>query len=285
MFERIARSWDLIEASAAVVRADKELLLFPVLSAVSGLLVAASFLVPALMDQWLPQAANAQDPLLFVWVFAFYLCGYFVTFFFNSALVGAALIRLEGGDPTLGDGLAIAWRNAGRILGYAMVAATVGLLLKAIERRVGFVGQIVVGLLGAAWTVATFLAVPVLVARNVGPLDAVKESASLLRKTWGENLAGNIGMGLVFGIAYIVLALAIFPIAVIGSRELGPAVFFGMLAAFVILALTLATFHATLQGVYSAALYRYATTGQPGFGFDAERVKAAFVPRGGPTIR
>jgi len=115
------------------------------------------------------------------------------------------MIRLDGGNPTLRDGLAIAWSRVGRIFGYAVVAATVGLLLRALEERVGWVGQLVIRLVGVAWTVATFLVVPVLVTRDVGPVGAVKESASLLRATWGENLIGTVGLGLAFVAAYVVV--------------------------------------------------------------------------------
>ena len=140
--------------------------------------------------------------------FVFYVLAYFVAIFFNTALVGAAMIRMDGGNPTLRDGLAIARSRVGRIFGYAVIAATVGLLLQALEERVGWVGQFVIKLIGVAWTLATFLVVPVLVTRDVGPIDAVKESAALLRETWGENLIGTVGLGLAFAAAYLVVLLA-----------------------------------------------------------------------------
>ena len=82
----------------------------------------------------------------------------------------------------------IATSKMGTIAGYALIAATVGMILRAIQERVGFIGRIIVGLLGVGWTVATYLVVPVLVTRDVGPIDAVKESAGWLKKTWGENV-------------------------------------------------------------------------------------------------
>src|SRR5690606_3590144 len=119
----------------------------------------------------------------------------------------AAMMRLDGCVPTVPDGLRIARSKWVQILGYAAIAATVGLLLRAIEERAGFVGRIVVGLIGVAWTVATFLTVPVLVARDVGPVEAVKESATLLGRTWGENLIGNGGLGLVMFLANVLVVL------------------------------------------------------------------------------
>ena len=84
------------------------------------------------------------------------MLAYFVAIFFNTALVGAAMIRMDGGNPTLRDGLAIARSRVGRIFGYAVIAATVGLLLQALEQRVGWVGRFVIKLIGVTWTLATF---------------------------------------------------------------------------------------------------------------------------------
>ncbi|UUZ47783.1 DUF6159 family protein [Massilia sp. B-10] len=72
-----------------------------------------------------------------------------------------------------------------------MIAATVGVILRAIQERVGFLGRIIVGMLGVGWTIATFLVVPVLVARDKGPVDSIKDSAALLKQTWGENVIGQ----------------------------------------------------------------------------------------------
>src|SRR5690606_12092796 len=155
----------------------------------------------------LPRPELKHAFVLYLFGFLFYLCQYFVIFFFNTALVGAAMIRLEGGDPTVSDGLRIARERMGAILGYAAIAATVGLVLRALEERAGFLGRIVIGLIGLAWTLATFLVVPVLVSQNVGPVEALKESVRLLKRSWGENLAGNVGIGLAFGLITAVVAI------------------------------------------------------------------------------
>ncbi len=212
MFERFARSWSLIKASASVLRQDKELLLFPLLSSIATLLVAAAFILPALglgaLDGLQRMDEQGLPPLAYALAFLFYLSQYFVIFFFNTALVGAAMIRLQGGDPTVGDGLRIAGGKIGAIFGYALVAATVGMILRAIQERAGWLGRWIAGLLGAAWTVASFLVVPVLVSRDVGPIEAVKESALLLKRTWGENVIGQGGIGLVFGLINFLVVIA-----------------------------------------------------------------------------
>src|SRR4030095_3079073 len=170
MFTRFSRSWELIKASGAVLRQDKELLLFPFFSAIATLVVSASFIVPLVMTGAFEQSnvQGSEAPYL-VFVFLFYLVQYFIIFFFNSALVGAAMIRLDGGDPTVRDGLRIAGSRVVQILGYAAIAATVGLILRIIEERAGFIGRWIAGLVGLAFTVATFLTVPILVTRAVGP--------------------------------------------------------------------------------------------------------------------
>ena len=216
------------------------------------------------------------QPLHVVLAFGFYLSQNFVIFYFNSALVGAAMIRLDGGDPTVSDGLRIANSKLGPILGYAAIAATVGIVLRMIEERLGVVGRWVVGLLGVAFTLATFLVVPLLVSRNIGPVDAVKESATLLKKTWGENIIGSAGMGLVFGLMYFVL-IALGVATVVGLSQIQGAllavtVAVVCVAAFILLALI----QAALQGVYSAALFRFATTGNAGAGFDSTLLGNAF---------
>ena len=275
---RFARSWALAKASMAVLRADKELLVFPLISGAVALLVALSFILPIFGFGLLEDVSRDQGmtPGLYALVFCFYLVQYFVIFFFNSALVGAAMIRLDGGDPTVADGLRIARGKWLQILGYAAIAATVGLLLRAIEERAGFVGRIVIGLIGVAWTVATFLAVPVLVARNVGPIEAVKESAGLLGRTWGENLIGNGGLGLVMFLLNVALVLVFGAVtvafAVNGLAVLAVAtVVVGVLAV-----LGLALVQAALSGIYSAALYRFAVMGDAPQGFDGVLLREAF---------
>ena len=277
MFERFSSSWGLIKASAGVLAKDKELLVFPLLSAVCTLIVAAAFVLPALgMGALDGLREGGMSPTAYVFAFLFYLVQYFVIFFFNSALVGAAMIRLDGGDPTLSDGLRIASSKALPILGYAAIAATVGMILRAIQERAGFLGKLVAGFLGVAWTLASFLVVPVLVSRNIGPIDAVKESAVLLKKTWGENLIGQGGVGLVFGLIFFGLIIvgggAIVAVAMTGNGMLT-----GLVVAVVIVALLLAALvQAALSGIYSAALYRYAVGAGDSEGFDAQLLGQAF---------
>jgi hypothetical protein len=283
MAGRFARSLALAKASWSVIRADKELLWLPVLSVLALLLLLGSFVVPAVALGAFDAAAAAGDPpTAFAFgTFVFYVLAYFVAIFFNTALVGAAMIRMDGGNPTLRDGLAIARSRVGRIFGYAVIAATVGLLLRALEERVGWVGQFVVRLFGVAWTLATFLVVPVLVTRDVGPIDAVKESAALLRETWGENLIGTVGLGLAFAAAYVVVFLAAGGLILLAINAGLPVMIIATLLLAVVALVVLSALQATMQGVYAAALYRHATEpGRPFAGFTPELLDVAFKPKG-----
>jgi hypothetical protein len=281
MFTRFSRSWALIKASGAVLRQDKELLLFPCFSAIATLLVFASFIVPLIVtgafEQMNPD--ESQAPFM-VFAFIFYLIQYFIIFFFNSALVGAAMIRLDGGDPTVRDGLRIASSRIVQIIGYAAIAATVGLILRLIEERLGIIGRWITGLLGIAFTIATFLTVPILVSRDIGPVEAVKESALLLKKTWGENIIGNAGMGVVFFLFYLG-AIGIGMLFIFTVVQTGNAPLIILVSAIVALAvIALALVQAALQGVYSAALYRYATDGNVGESFSSALLGEAFRRKG-----
>jgi Family of unknown function (DUF6159) len=281
MAGRFSRSLELARASWSVVRADKELLLLPVMSVTALVVILGSVVAPfAALGGFQPGDGTGEPgtaPMLVALVF--YVLVYFITLFFNTALVGAAMIRMDGGNPSLGDGLRIAWERKGRIFGYACIAATVGLLLRSLEERVGWVGRLVVKLIGVGWALATFLVVPVLVTRELGPVEAVKESADLLKRSWGENLIGNVGLSLVFAAAYLGFVI----LAVLASMlaaQFGRALLVTAILLAVVGFLALAALHATMQGVYSAALYRYATdhtTPLPGFG--PELLESAFAAK------
>jgi hypothetical protein len=111
-------------------------------------------------------------------------------------------------------------------------------------------------------------------------VQAVKESAELLRRTWGENLIGNVGLGMVFAVAYIALIVVGVALAVLAAQA-GSVLLVGLVVLVGVIALLgLSALHATMQGVYSAALYRYATDHQtplPGFG--PELLGHAFGPK------
>ncbi len=271
-----SNSWALVKESARVLSLDRELLIFPLLSGVASILVIVSYFGPiGFLGGWELLDSESSGYLGSVIMFGFYLIQYFVVFFFNTALVGAALIRMDGGDPTVSDGMRIAWDKLPAILGYAVLSATVGMILRTLAERLGFIGRLVLSALGVGWSLATFLAVPVLVTRDIGPIEVVKESATLFKKTWGEQVVGNFGMGwagfLMAASWTLTLALGF---AVAGGLGLGflvpPLIVIGVLG-YVALGLILSA----LKGIYTAALYRYASTGEAGM-MDSRIVEQAF---------
>ena len=275
---KLARSWELVKASWAVLQADKELLIFPIMSTIAVITVMATFAVPMFLAGVFDHGFGLGGTIPFVGIlvgFCFYTVQYTIIFYCNSALVGAAMIRLKGGDPTIGDGFRIANKHFASILGYALLSATVGIILRNIARR-GIIGRIVASVLGFGWNLATFLAVPVLVTEGVGPIEAVKRSSQLLKKTWGEQIAGNLGIGAVFALVFIA-GLGVFggALALAIMTKSAPLIV-GVVALFVLAAILLSLVGSALSAIYTAAVYRYATEGDPGGLFEAELVRGAF---------
>lgn len=261
MFERLARSWELVKASYAVLRADKELIIFPIVSLLGTIAVMIVFAVPmALAGSFGRVADNNTGIFEYVVVFLFYIVMYTVIIFSNAALVGAALIRLRGGDPTLADGFRIASQHLPQIVGYAVISATVGVILRALHERGGLLGAIVSWIGELAWNLITFLVVPVLVVENIGPVEAIKRSANLLKRTWGEQVIGNFSIGLVFGLLTLAAVLLIgVPLILLAVATDSILVIVLAIAITVIMITAISLLGSALNGIYVAVLYRYAT--------------------------
>ncbi len=278
MFRRLSNSWELVKASWRVLLADKELMVFPLVAFLASIVVLITFAVPTVLAGVLDSAVANGELGIFSYIvaFLFYAVMYFVTIFANSALVGAAMIRLEGGDPTVSDGFRIAFSKIGTIFGYAVIAATVGTILRMISERSGTIGRIVVSLVGFVWNVATFLVVPVLVMEKVGPLEAVKRSGGLLKETWGEQIVGNLSVGFIFGLISFLVILAGVPLVIAAVVSGSVALIVTAVAVIILMLMGISLVSSTLSGIYTAAVYRYATTGDTGGYFDADMVKDAF---------
>ncbi|RZA37127.1 MAG: hypothetical protein EOP92_01785 [Lysobacteraceae bacterium] len=276
MFEKFSRSWELVKASASVLRSDKELMLFPAISGLCTLVVMATFLIPVFALRTFENGIGVGGAVV---GFLFYFCQYSVIIFFNCALVGAAMIRLEGGDPTLRDGFDAAKSRLPSILGYAAIAATVGVLLQALKGKDNnFIVRLVGSGLGVAWTLATFLVVPILVSRDIGPIDALKQSVTLLKRTWGENAIGNVGIGAAFGLITFAVMLVGAGLAFLAFQA-SPVLAIIVAVVFVLGVLLLGIYQAALSGIYSAALYRYAMSHETPVAFRGTMLETAFQPK------
>lgn len=276
MFERIRAGWSLTMQSMEVLKADKELLLFPLMSGISLVLVSASFLVPIFGNEEFIQSLEnnpaAQEPVFYIGLFIFYFVNYFIIMFFNAALIGCAMIRFEGGNPTLADGFRTSMSCLPQIFGWALVSATVGVILRIIESRSETVGRIVAGLLGTAWNIATYFVLPVLVVEKVGPVEAFKRSAGILKRAWGEALTANIGIGLII---FAMILVACIP-AVLGFMAgTETAILVGMtlsIAGIILVSLI----SSVLGTIITAALYEYAGYDRVPEQFDKYLLEQAF---------
>jgi hypothetical protein len=280
MFDRIANGFALAGSSWQVLRRDKQLVVFPIVSGVATLLVLASFAVPFLLHpQWLDflQKHDVKAVPWWAWVvtFAFYFCSYFVVIFCNSALVSCAIIRFNGGEPTIADGFNAAFARLPQIAAWALVSATVGVLLKVIENVNEKVGEIVSAILGTVWSVMTYFVVPVLVVERADPVKAVRRSARLLRKTWGEALVGHMGIGLALFLLNIPGILAIVLGAVLLAGGLWP-VGVALVVVGALYLLCLIPISAAMDTIFLAAMYQYAAEGTVPGRFDSYRLKSAF---------
>ncbi|MEU4252890.1 DUF6159 family protein [Amycolatopsis sp. NPDC026612] len=257
---RLARSFALFSASFKVLRAHKGLAWFPVLAGIGGLLVAGVFLTPAFFTVHLEAEHFQPTPGTYVLLGAFYLVSAFVTIFFNAALISQADVALrgDGGMPGVGAGLAAAGRRWPTLLGWAGLTATVSVVLRTIEQRLGFLGTIISSLVGLAWRLTTFLVLPVVMLEAAGVKAGVKRSVELFRRTWGENVAGTAGIGLVG----FILSLAGYALLLLAGFLLGgTATLFVCVGLAIVWTLLIAVFTTTLTGIYQTALYRYAADG------------------------
>ncbi len=286
MFDKISRSWSLAGQCWDVLKEDPALLVFPLLSSVVLLILLGSFALPmfAFYHSLQPVLADGSTThtsrlLFYIAMYVFYFVSYAVMMFFNSALISVALKRLDGESASVGEGLQMALAHLPAILGYAVIAATVGTILRSIEDRVGFIGRIVIALIGAGWTLATAMTLPVLIEEGVGPIEAISRSLALLRRNWGENVIGNGGISL--GVAVIAIPIGVLAwllVMAASSTRAAGSIFMAM-ALFVLTMIALGLVSTTLHAIYTAALYRYATGSKHNAGIDGDLLAEAYLPK------
>jgi hypothetical protein len=277
MFERLKRGWQLTKASFRVLERDKEILILPVLAFLSIVLGLAFWGAVGLATIGLPGGQMTIPH--YVLLFLMYLTSAFGGTFFLAATIEMATIRLEGGDPVVRDGLAKAWEKKGKLLGWAAVAATVGMLLRLLRQRARGLARLLTAALELGWAVATFFAVPVLVYRDIGPIEAIKHSGQMMRNTWGE-AAGGVGSA---GIVFFALGLlGLLPIFLGFLAQSGTLILVGIAIA-VVYWIVLAAANSAVDGILKAALFRFADTGELPEGFEAAdpgHVAAGAEPQG-----
>src|SRR3984893_9299439 len=271
---RFENSLALAKASWRVLREDKQLTLLPLLSMVATVVIAVTFLLPiGLIARNGTDGYTASKPLVWILGFCAYLVLTFVVVFFNAALVYAADRHLSGERVTLGEAIQAARARSHVLLPWVVVSATVSIFLRALEERAGIIGQIVGTIAGVAWSVVTFLVPPILVIEGIGPIAAVKRSGELFKRTWGENLMTNAGIGIVAMLAMFAGAIPLVLLIAVG----GPVAVLGVVAL-VLWVVAVWLVSATLTGILQVALYRFATGAQAP-GFDADQLRGTFRQR------
>ena len=277
-----SRTWALMGASWRVLMLDRELLLFPILSLIATALVTLTFVGPLSQTRLWPfpgqEASEVDDVLYSITLFLFYVCNYFVVVFFNASLIAAVHLRLTGKDPTLMDGMRGAWARKNELMAWTLLAATVGLLLHSMKNRAKGWTSLLVGVAGVAWNLVTYFVVPILVIEGKGPMEAIKESAATLKRTWGEELIGNVSYGGISSLLSIpAIVIAVFGIgSIVHDALLNGLLLIGLALLYVfLLSLTMTT----LSSIFHTAVYHYARTGSVPLGFDAALLQSAFVKK------
>lgn len=272
---KIALTMSLMKASWQILRKDKELLLLPVISGICCLSVMTIFTIQGLEHGWLKSLANnaaAQQKNAAYWfMFLFYYCNYLVIVFFNSAIIACAVIRMNGGNPTLGDGLQAAVNRFPHIAGWAFIAATVGFVLGMVESGSQRGRSLVAGLLGISWSVISYLAIPLIVVEKTNPLFALDFSLDMMRRTWGEQVIGNFSFGLIFSF----FALPVLPFFLLLHKTVGAASYLPGLVLVFIYLIILSIFQSALQAIFNAVMYVFASDGKVPDEFSAAQLKGA----------
>lgn len=273
-FDRLSNGWKLGLTSFNTIRENKSLLVFPVLSGAALLLVvlsfAAGFWALTGFDFESSIAIEGNETLSFITLFLFYLINFFIIVFFNVGLVHCARLIFEGKEATISDGISFSLSRIGAIISWAVLAATVGVILKTLEERLGWIGQIVIGIIGVVWAIATFFVVPVIAYEDVGPIEALKRSTAVMKEKWGEAIGANFSFGLFFLLGYIfiiLIGIALFTVNPVLA-----------VISIVLSALFLHTVVSAAKTVFLAAAYQHIHH-QPTGNFDGNTLDSIFMPK------
>ena len=265
----------IVSESWAILKQDKEMMLFPIMSIISSLVASVAFGI--LYLSILPKGVESEllrgnTIIVYGVLFIYYVVIFFILNFFQAGIYIIAHGRFSGKDLLFKDGIDGALHNAGKIFMWSVISSTVGILLNIIVDKFKFVGVIIAKILGVAWNVMTYFSLPSLVIGNKTISESFKDSALMIRKTWGETIIVNFGVGLIFGVLmFLGFALSI------GIMVLAPSlfVFMSVLALYVVYVIILSIISSTLGSIFKLALYEYASTGVMPAGFSPEVISGA----------
>jgi hypothetical protein len=275
---RVSRGWALTKQSWHVLKSDLSLLMFPILSTIFAVIATVAIMTPVAIVRGVfdGQTVDQHDPVLYIAGAVTAYVATFIAIFFNVALAACTVRAMRGEDTTVGQGISAAMGRLGPILGWTLVATTVGLVLRALEQRLPLAGRIATWLAGAAWAIATFFVIPVVALEGNGPWRSLKRSASIVRARWGEGATGAVAISLAAGL----LTLAIMLVGGAGAAALfsaGQPIPGFVVAAIAIIAIVIVSIvSSALNQIFRVAVYQYAVTGETPSGFDGALLQAAF---------
>ncbi len=273
--DRFSNGWTITLNSFKVLKANKELIIFPILSGISMILLLGSFGVAVMASAgWDVDNINfdgTNQLTTYLFTFLYYLVNYFIVVFFNTALVHCTRLYFYGEEVTIRKGLEYSMSRIGTIAAWAVFAATVGTLLRILQENLGWLGKIITGLIGVVWSIATFFVVPVLAYENVGPLGAFKRSAMLMKQKWGESLGATFS----FVLIQLLGSLAILALAIIVGTTIH---FIAGIAVGVLGFMVIATILSATQTIFISAVY-HNMMNDPVKHFDQQLLDGLFVEK------
>lgn len=272
-FNRLENGWKLTMSSFKILKANKQLIIFPVLSGISLLLIIGSFVVASLASNgWDFENIEVNGRVgYYAVMFLFYLVNYSVVVFFNMALIHCTRSYFKGEEVSVNAGLQFSISRIGAIFSWAVFASTVGLILRIIQENTGIIGRIITGIIGIVWSVATFFVVPVIAYENVGPIGAFKRSAQIMKEKWGESLVAGFSFGFIQFIAFLIIGVPLFLLG--GAINVFVGIALAIAGIFIILAILSAA-----QTIFISAVY-HNINGDVNKYFDQQLVDDLFVQK------
>ena len=283
IFATIGNTWRITKISWRVLQLDRELIFFPIMgtlgAVVVGLVAAGVFGAVGTFDR-LGSAGEAEFNVVdLIITLVAYFGGLYMIIFFNAGLVAAARERLEGGDPNVMSGIRAVAPMWLAILGWTLITGTVGLILRALQAAAEsqdspvarIIGTILISIVGAVWAYITFFVIPVLVVERIGPFSAIRRSAGMLRRSWGEQVTAQFSFFFIYLIAIIIVAIPVVILAMIAPIA-------AIITAVILGGVALASV-AAMEGIFKAALYEWVSEGKGSEWFDRALLSNAYEVR------
>ena len=265
--------------SWAVLKENRYLMAFPVLGFVFGLIPFVVLGLPAIYffatdHNWIAVA------LLIVMVFL----AQAIAVMLQAGLVAAVDAEFEGQDSSLGHGMSRAFQHTGALIAWSGIVTVVTVLLSLVRGngQGNVVGVLLRNIVAAAadvmWTLITFFVVPFIVLEGSSPIEAIKSSASLFKRKWGQQLAGGVRIGGLIALVLILPAIALLVIGfllVIAGSTLSLVTGIPLVVLGFALLLVGIVVMSAMRTVFSVALFRFAKDGAVSADFTEQDLQAA----------